>query len=220
MYPIRSLESLVFTGIIHHQAEVQSIEATPNGLRLILCSPFCDHPDPPRHGDSIAVDGVCLTLVDGSPVDRLTFDAIPETLAKTTLAQLRPGQRVHVERALRLSDRLDGHLVLGHIDGVAEGVAVHTDTEWRATLRPPADLAQYLIPKGSVALDGVSLTVAHVHPNGDFDITLIPTTLQLTHLGTLRPGVRVNLECDHTVKTIVATLRRMGLAPTPPGNAS
>lgn len=210
----------MFTGIIHHQSEVHSINASPSGLRLILCSPFCDQPDPPRPGDSIAVDGVCLTLVDNGSPDRLTFDAIPETLAKTTLARLKPGQRVHVERALRLSDRLDGHLVLGHIDGVAECVAVRTDAEWRATLRPPADLAHYLIPKGSVALDGVSLTVAQLHPNGDFDITLIPTTLQLTHLGTLRPGVRVNLECDHTVKTIVATLRRMGLGPTPPGNVS
>ena len=220
MYSIPSLKSPVFTGIIHHQAEVRSVEATPTGVRLTLGSPFADHPDPPRRGDSIAIDGVCLTLVDDSTPDRLTFDAIPETLHKTTLAHLRPGQRVHVERAMRLSDRLDGHLVLGHVDGVAECVAVHTATEWRARLRPPAELAPYLIPKGSVALDGVSLTVAHVHPNGDFDVTLIPTTLELTHLGLLRPGVRVNLECDATVKTIVATLRRMGLAPTPPANVS
>lgn len=198
----------VFTGIIHHTSRVLAIGDVPAGKRLSLENPFPEG-DPPRLGDSIATNGCCLTVAAMSD-GVLHFDAIPETLAKTTLGSLRAGDRVHLERSLRVGDRVDGHMVQGHVDGTAEVVSVKTDGEWRATLRPPADLARYLIPKGSVSLDGVSLTIAAIHGNSDFDITLIPTTLELTTLGALRPGSRVNLECDATVKTIVATLERMG----------
>lgn len=212
----------MFTGIIHHTALVRSLTPTPTGQRLALTNPFPADIDPPRPGDSIAINGACLTLVS-PPTDTLLFDAIPETLAKTNLASLRPQDRVHLERSLRVGDRIDGHFVQGHVDGTAELVSVSTAplpkdvapaewaSEWRATLRLPGQLTKYLIPKGSIAVDGVSLTIAAI--SGDtFDITLIPTTLALTALGHHPIGYLFNIECDPTVKTIVATLERMNLA--------
>jgi riboflavin synthase alpha subunit len=201
----------MFTGIIHHQGTIASASSAPTGLRLTLAHTL---PDPIRLGDSIAVDGCCLTVAALSP-NTLTFDVIPETLSKTTLGDLRPGQTVHLEQSLRFGDRVDGHLVQGHVDGVGTVRSVHTQGEWRAALEVPEHLAEYLIPKGSIAVDGVSLTLARVDRNL-FDITLIPTTLDLTHLGRLAPGHRVNLECDATVKTIVATLRRIHAATVSP----
>ncbi|MFN4244196.1 MAG: riboflavin synthase [Tepidisphaerales bacterium] len=210
----------MFTGIIHHLGRVVSVSPTAAGARLAVNSPWAEAPDPPRPGDSIAVDGACLTLVRDAPPGLLAFDVVPETLARTTLGSFIPGRRVHLERSLRVGDRLDGHIVLGHVDGTAECVEVATDGQWRVRFRPPAELAMYMVPKGSVALDGVSLTVASVYAGGDFDVALVPTTLELTHLGELRPGDRVNLECDHTVKTIVATLQRLGVLTGAPDGAA
>ena len=177
---------------------------SPAGVRIAIA---VDWPDV-KLGDSIAVDGVCLTIAAMSPGE-LAFDVIPETLAKTTLGRLSAGSRVHVERALRVGDRFDGHVVQGHVDGVARVAAVQaSESDWRLTLEPPTELAKYVVPKGSVTLDGVSLTVAAVD-GPRFDVALIPTTLKITHLGSRRTGDAVNLECDVMTKTIVATMERL-----------
>lgn len=203
----------MFTGIIHHRAKVLSTRKTAAGIRIELSNPFADV----RLGDSIAVDGCCLTVAEMAGEGgerRMGFDVIPETLSKTTTGGLQIGAEVHVEQSLRMGDRVDGHLVQGHVDGVGEVTRVIDDGsgggEWRATIRVPKELGKYLVPKGSISVAGVSLTLARVS-HGDFDITLIPMTLQLTTLGQLRTGTRVNLECDSTVKTIVSTLEKMGI---------
>lgn len=194
----------MFTGIVERSVAVLAIEPTPAGLRLAIAAQWPDV----RHGESIAVDGACLTVA-GLAAGRVAFDVVPETLAKTTLGRLRPGDPVHVERALRVGDRFDGHVVQGHVDGTATVVAVADDpADWRLTVEAPADLARYVVPKGSVTLDGVSLTVAAVDGRR-FQVALIPTTLAITTLGRRAVGDRVNLECDVMTKTIVATLERL-----------
>lgn len=203
----------MFTGIIHHRGVVRSVSPTASGVRLTIAAPVgLAEPDAVRLGDSIATNGVCLTVAAMSAEAGglvLGFDAVPETLALTNLGALGAGDQVHLERSLRAGDRVDGHFVQGHVDGTAELVAVSEEGgEWRGTLVAPAELARYLVPKGSVALDGVSLTLAKVE-GGRFEIALIPTTLQLTTLGSRLVGYRFNLECDATVKTIVATLERL-----------
>lgn len=201
----------MFTGIVERSVPVIGLTQFPDGLRLRIAVPWVDV----KHGESIAVNGVCLTVANDptapttAPVE-LAFDAIPETLAKTTLGELQLGQDVHVERALRVGDRFDGHIVQGHVDGVARVVAIQDNPhDWRMTLEPPADLARYVIPKGSVTLDGVSLTVASIDGTR-FDVALIPTTLEITRLGRRQVGDGINLECDVMTKTIVATMERMG----------
>jgi riboflavin synthase alpha subunit len=194
----------MFTGIVERSVPILSSEATAAGRRISIPPEWPDA----RLGESIAINGVCLTIAALSE-RRLAFDIIPETLNKTTLGDTRQGDRVHVERALRVGDRLDGHIVQGHVDGRAKVIAVQADpADWRITLEPPADLAQYIIPKGSVTLDGVSLTVADV-AGLRFQVALIPTTLSITALGERKAGDAVNLECDAMTKTIVATLHRL-----------
>jgi riboflavin synthase len=198
----------MFTGIIRTLGTVASASTIVGGNRRLVINPDAPWSSPaPRAGDSIAVDGCCLTLVP-APAESFVFEAIPETLAKTTLGMLAPGDRVHLEQAATASTLLDGHLVQGHIDGVAVVDRVDTAEGWRLRLRPPPDLMPYVVPKGSVCLAGVSLTVAAVSPaEGWFEVALIPTTLDLTLLGRLVRGSRVNLECDATAKTIVHYLR-------------
>jgi riboflavin synthase len=194
----------MFTGIVERRVSVIAAEATPAGRRVSVAADWADV----RHGESVAVDGVCLTVA-GQSCGRLDFDVIGETLAKTTLGGLRAGDVVHVERSLRVGDRLDGHVVQGHVDGTVRVVAVKDDpADWRLTLEAPSDLARFVVPKGSVTLDGVSLTVAAVG-GLRFDVALIPTTLQITKLGSRRVGDRLNLECDVLTKTIVATMERL-----------
>ncbi len=195
----------MFTGIIHKTATVTAVAPIPAGRRLTLTAPAADH----VLGESIAVNGVCLTVAAILPDRTLAFDVIPETLDKTNLGALAPGEAVHVERSLRVGDPVDGHFVQGHVDGTAPLVH-HTATghEWRLRLRAPAHLAKYLVPKGSVAIDGVSLTLAAVDDD-HFEVALIPTTLQLTLLGKKQAGYRFNLECDQTAKTIISYLERI-----------
>lgn len=201
----------MFTGIVERSVPVVSSEPVAAGRRLVVAVDW----DDVKHGESVAVNGVCLTVADrvpgpGGEPRRLAFDVIAETLAKTSLGDLRAGDEVHVERSLRVGDRFDGHVVQGHVDGTARVTAVKADdADWRITLEPPADLARYVVPKGSVTLDGVSLTVAAVD-GPRFEVALIPTTLQITRLGRRVAGDRVNLECDVMTKTIVATMERMG----------
>ena len=155
-----------------------------------------------RHGDSIAVGGVCLTVVDpaGSTDGTFTVEMVPETLARTGLSGVAVGQRVNLERAVAVGGRLGGHIMQGHVDGVGTLVSRapgERSDELRFTL--PPELARYVVEKGSIAVDGVSLTVTAVHPDG-FAVALIPTTLAHTTLGVLRPGDTVNLEVDVVAK--------------------
>lgn len=146
-------------------------------------------------GDSVAVNGTCVTAVEITP-DGFTADVMAETLNRTTLGRLRPGDAVNLERPLTLASRLGGHLLQGHVDGVGEVVArTPGETDVRLRVRLPAPLARYLVAQGSVAVDGVSLTVASLG-DAEFEVALIPTTLAATTLGGAEPGRAVNLEVD------------------------
>lgn len=205
----------MFTGIVQTVASVLSLDPTPTGARLSLEAPgFAPDAHP---GESIAVAGVCLTLVHPDP---LTFDLVPETLARTTLGRVRTGARVNLERSLRPDSLLGGHLVQGHVDALARVEHVFTSGEHRLRLRPTPLAMPAIVPKGAVTLDGVSLTVAAADPaRGTFDVALIPTTLDLTTLGDLRPGDDCNLETDILARTILHWLAHYAtpgaLAPRP-----
>jgi riboflavin synthase len=195
----------MFTGIIEKTIRVIGIADAPRFRRLTLSNTWNDA----KLGDSIAVNGVCLTIAEMPAPDELGFDVIAETLDKTNLGLLNPGDVVNVERSLRAGDRFDGHFVQGHVDGVSKLLDVKAGSdEWRLTIECPPHLAKYLVPKGSVAIDGVSLTLAAVHRGGVFEVALIPTTLNLTTLGQKQPGWPFNLEADVLAKTIVSFLER------------
>jgi riboflavin synthase len=193
----------MFTGIIEKTARVMGVADGPMFRRLTIPSRWSDV----QLGQSIAVNGVCLTVAELN-AGEIGFDVIQETLSKTNLGLLNPGDEVHLERSLRIGDRLDGHFVQGHVDGVATLVDQRaTEREYRLRLSAPLDLAKYLTPKGSVTIDGVSLTIAAVD-GPEFEVALIPTTLQLTSLGRRRAGWTFNLECDVLTKTVVVWLER------------
>lgn len=193
----------MFTGIIEKTVRVIGVTTTPKFRRLTLAASWPDF----KGGESIAINGCCLTVADIAP-GGLGFDVIQETLEKTNLGLLAVGDEVHVERALRVGDRLDGHFVQGHIDGTAILVErIDSDHETRLHVQAPPELAKYLVPKGSVAIDGVSLTLAAVH-GPIFQVALIPTTLVLTTLGRREIGWPFNLETDMLSKTIVTWLER------------
>jgi riboflavin synthase len=194
----------VFTGIIHKIATVAAVTPAPAGQRLVLTAPGDNH----VLGESIAVNGVCLTVAAIHPDRTLAFDVIPETLDKTNLGALRPGDGVHVERSLRAGDPIDGHFVQGHVDGTGKLLARASDNqEFRLRIQAPPHLAVYLSPKGSIAIDGVSLTLAKVEGD-EFEVALIPTTLELTTLGRHEPGYAFNLEADMLTKAVVSYLER------------
>jgi riboflavin synthase len=182
----------MFTGIIEATGSVRAARRTSQGLRLEMDAPW-KIPE----GASVAVNGVCLSSLEGKG---LAFDVIPETLSRTTLGSLRAGSRVNLERALAAGSRLDGHIVQGHVDGrgIVESLT-RKDGAVTLAIRAPADLADQIVPKGSIAVDGVSLTVVDV-VDRRFGIALIPTTLRRTTLGRLRKGDRVNLETDVLAK--------------------
>lgn len=188
----------MFTGIIDEIGEVVAWERDGDGGRITVRAPLAA--SDAGHGDSIAIDGVCLTVVDRGE-DRFTADVMAVTLEMSTLGALEPGSRVDVERAAALGDRLGGHLVQGHIDGTAELLS-RADDEAGRVLRFSLDPAHapLVAPKGSIAVDGVSLTVSEVSPpdaaEGWFEVSLIPETLRATVLGDLVPGDHVNIETD------------------------
>lgn len=193
----------MFTGIVQKTARVLGMADGPGFRRLTLVDEWNDL----KLGESIAVNGCCLTIAE-LPPGEVGFDVIAETLAKTNLGLLRENDRVNVERSLRLGDRLDGHFVQGHIDGRAMITDIHSGPdECRMTLQVPQELAKYLAPKGSVTLDGVSLTLAAVEGQA-VQVALIPTTLTITNLGTRTPGWPMNLEVDILSKTVIAWLER------------
>lgn len=193
----------MFTGIIEHIGTIAHVRNQPGGRRLrVDIGPLADQGN---LGDSLSINGVCLTASSLDP-PFAEFDVIQETLARTALGSWSAGDRVNLERSLSGDGRIHGHFVQGHIDGVAtvSGV-VSTAKEHVLWLSAPADLRAYLIPKGSVALDGVSLTIAALDADR-FSVALIPTTLEHTTLGQLRESARVNVETDMIVRTVVHQL--------------
>lgn len=194
----------MFTGLIEDLGTVQRLERTGGDVRLRIGTAL------PLHevalGDSIAVNGACLT-VTSLHADTFTADVSVETLAVTSLGGLAAGGRVHLERALRLGDRLGGHLVQGHVDGLAEVVQVVRDARAiQITVKLPRELLPEVVPKGSIALDGVSLTVNTVE--GDrIRVTIVPWTATKTTLADWQPGRRVNVETDILGKYVVRQLK-------------
>jgi len=192
----------VFTGLVQALGRVAEIRPAPAARRIVVDVGAWSHR--PAPGDSIAVNGCCLTVVaaDGP---KWSFDAIPQTLAVTNLGSLAPGDPVNLEHAATMSTLLGGHVVLGHVDGLAEVVGLATDGEWRVRLRLPADLGACAVDKGSIALDGVSLTIARVEDGPDgtvIDVCLIPETLARTNLAARRIGDRLHVEADHLAKLV------------------
>jgi riboflavin synthase len=188
----------MFTGIVTDLGEVRSVEARANNLSRLTIA--CSYPRAELiDGASIACSGVCMTVVGaGEEAGRSWFavDAAAETLALTTVGRWRRGSKVNLERPLRLGDELGGHLVAGHVDGLAGVLAREDLTDMaRFVLRAPGELARFIAAKGSVALDGVSLTVNTVEGDS-FSVLIIPHTLQVTTLGTWRKGDDINLEVD------------------------
>jgi riboflavin synthase len=193
----------VFTGIVERTAVVIAITDGAGFRRLTIAFDWTDV----RLGESIAVNGVCLTVTELSPGE-IGFDVIPETLAKTNLGLLRQGDRVHLERSLQVGARIDGHFVQGHVDGTGPLVnQVTNGEEWRLTIEAPPAVAKFLVPKGSICVDGVSLTIAALD-GSRFDVALIPTTLAVTNLGQRNIGYPFNLEADVISKTVVSFLER------------
>jgi riboflavin synthase len=188
----------MFTGIVQATGEIRRLERRGGDVRLHLASGKLDLADVKR-GDSIATSGVCLTVVERGEA-WFAADVSQETLGLTTLGALAAGARVNLEKALALGERLGGHLVSGHIDGTGEVVAVAPDARsWRFTLRAPAELARYVARKGSICVDGVSLTVNAVN-GASFELNIIPATLRETIFADYRPGTRVNLEVDQIAR--------------------
>ena len=184
----------MFTGIIEAVGKIASLEVRGGDARLCLHTGALDMADV-RHGDSIAVNGVCLTVVELKP-SNFCADVSRETLACTTLGALRPGDAVNLEKALLASSRLGGHLVSGHVDGI--GVVQELESQARSIrlrVQVPAELARYIAAKGSVCMDGVSLTVNRIDGT-HFDVNIVPHTAQATTLGAYSAGRRVNLEVD------------------------
>jgi riboflavin synthase len=190
----------MFTGIIEEMGEVRSVDHLKDGARLrIRAGGLLEGA---RIGESIAVSGVCLTMVKVAPGE-FEADLAAETLRRATLWMVQPGDRVNLERPLRLDQRLGGHIVQGHVDGVGTitGIKPEGDGIWMEIVAP-VDLARYIAEKGSVAVDGISLTVARVPANRGFAVALIPHTLAVTTLGRARVGRHVNLEVDILAKYV------------------
>jgi riboflavin synthase len=197
----------MFTGIVEELGEVVAMEQLADAARLEVRGPRVAAGAGP--GDSIAVNGVCLTVADHSD-QTFTADVMAETLRHTTLGSLTPGAPVNLERPVQLGGRLGGHLVQGHTDGTGQILARTPGERWDVVrISAPPGLARYIVHKGSVTVDGVSLTVSAVSGAGAgpwFEVSLIPTTLELTTLGRLRPGRQVNLEVDVIAKYVESLL--------------
>jgi riboflavin synthase len=183
----------MFTGIIEELGEVIAWDTTSDAARVTVKAPLAV--SDAKHGDSISVSGVCLTVIDQGD-DWFTADVMAETIAMSTLAGLRPGTRVNLERAAKVGDRIGGHIVQGHIDGTSAILNIEEGSAWRVVrFALSSELAPLVARKGSIAIDGISLTVSAV---GDrwFEVSLIPETLEVTTLGAKVVGDEVNLETD------------------------
>jgi len=195
----------VFTGLVEAVGRIVEVSPRRGSSRIGISStlPVAEL----RDGDSVSVDGVCLTVSERRR-DRFFADVVAETMARSTLGKLRPGDRVNLERSMRMGDRLGGHIVSGHVDDTVEVQRVQKrGNDCRLRLGLPGELARYVAPKGSVTLQGVSLTVASLDPTS-FEIALVPHTLEQTTLGGLRAGDRLNLEVDLLARYLERLLNR------------
>ncbi|WP_327270120.1 riboflavin synthase [Streptomyces sp. NBC_01218] len=189
----------MFTGIVEELGEVTAVEKLDDASRFRLRGPVVT--EGAKHGDSIAVNGVCLTVVETGEHE-FTADVMAETLNRSSLGALTAGSRVNLERPMALGGRLGGHLVQGHVDGTGHIVARTPSEHWEIVkVSLPAELARYVVEKGSITVDGVSLTVVDAAPD-HFTVSLIPTTLALTTLGLKQSGDPVNLEVDVLAKYV------------------
>ncbi|MDI9258572.1 riboflavin synthase [Alicyclobacillus sendaiensis] len=189
----------MFTGLVEGTARLAAVSRHTGGATFTLEAPFLM--DDLRVGDSVAVNGVCLTAetVGGGS---FTATAVPETLRRTNLGELQPGGRVHVERAMRADGRFGGHIVSGHIDGIGHVADVYPDGEARVlVIRVDPSLARYMVDKGSVAVDGVSLTIMRAERDR-FSVSIIPHTQAVTRFGEIQIGDTVNIECDVIAKYV------------------
>lgn len=196
----------MFTGLVQDVGTVERV--VPGGVTDVwIASHF--EPADFKHGESISCDGVCLTVVE-SKERSFRVQAAPETLSRTTLGSWTTGTRVNLEKALRVGDRLGGHWVQGHVDGVAEVLELSPDGgSWRLVCSLPAALAPFFVEKGSVCIDGVSLTLTHVDA-ARFGVMLIPETWAKTSLSSKRPGSKVNLEADIVGKFVAKMIGQRG----------
>jgi riboflavin synthase len=194
----------VFTGLVADLGTVEELERTEAGARLTIAAELAGDL---RAGDSVAVNGVCLTATAVRD-HRFVADAVNETLARSTLGGLEVGARVNLELPLRASDRLGGHVVQGHVDGVGAVVDVVDDgIARRFTVAAPSEVLRYVVEKGSIAVDGVSLTVVEVRDR-TFSVSLIPETLERTNLGAIARGHKLNLEVDVLAKYVEKLVSR------------
>ncbi len=212
----------MFTGIVEELGTVAAVEQLGDAIRLSIQSPTVL--EDVSLGDSISVNGCCLTVVstssgaEGGPAEVWTADVMQETLDKTSLTGVQPGDRVNLERAVTADKRLGGHIVQGHVDGVGTVRSREKSEHWELVeIGLPDGLGKYLVDKGSITVDGVSLTVVEAHDTS-FTVSLIPETLARTTLGTRQPGDRVNLEADvlakHVEKLLEARLDAVAAAST------
>ncbi|MCC6223412.1 MAG: riboflavin synthase [Thermoleophilia bacterium] len=193
----------MFTGIVRELGTVEALDSASGGARIRLAAPATAATA--GVGDSVALNGVCLTVTEVE-AGCLAFDAVPETLARTSLADLAAGDRVNVEPALRAGEQLGGHIVQGHVDGVGRVRELVVEGEGsRLTVEASPQLLRYCVEKGSIAVEGVSLTVAALSADA-FEVALVPHTLDATTLGRLRPGDTVNLEADVLAKYVERAL--------------
>jgi len=199
----------MFTGIVEELGTVEVLQPQPAGARLKVraSTVMADM----AAGASIAVNGVCLTAVDPRP-DSFSADMAPETLRRSNLGALRPGSRVNLERPLSPTGRLSGHIVQGHVDGTGEFLSFESlgAENWWLRIRVPAELDPFLVFKGSIAIDGISLTIAALEADV-LSVTIIPHTYRNTTLGSYRAGARLNLECDILAKHVEKLLRKLDL---------
>jgi riboflavin synthase len=211
----------MFTGLVEDLGEVAALSSLPrgSGLRMRLRAGLLDEVMP--LGASLAVDGACLTVVTASP-GQVEVELGPETLSRTTLGALKVGDRVHLERALRLGDRLGGHLVSGHVDGIGtiESSARRGDS-WDVAVQTPPALSRYIIEKGAITIDGISLTVNTIDPTaGLFSVSLVPYTQSRVTLSRKAVGARVNLEVDLIGKYVERLLAPHLAQISPSGSAA
>ena len=189
----------MFTGIVEELGEIVGVTDLPDAARLTVSGPLVT--SDAKHGDSIAVNGVCLTVVEVAD-GAFTADVMRETLVRSSLAKVATGDRVNLERAAAVGQRLGGHIVQGHVDGTGTVLARETTEHWEIVhIGLPPSLARYVVEKGSITVDGVSLTVVTI-TDDEFTVSLIPTTLELTTLGRRGNGDAVNLEVDVLAKYV------------------
>lgn len=189
----------MFTGIVEELGQVEKLETLADAVRISIAGPLVV--SDAKIGDSISVNGVCLTVTEKT-AQSFSADVMQETLNRSTLGKLTAGSKVNLERPVTLATRLGGHLVQGHVDGMGKVISRQQSQNWDVlTIEPPKDLLKYIVEKGSITIDGTSLTIASV-TDEVFTVSLIPETLAKTTLGLVKPGDLVNLEVDVMAKYV------------------